>query len=78
MLNKFIDYRIFFASLCFGLLVCYLIQPTPRVVYKCPNPDNEDKVTYKDKDNQECYKYKSKEIDCPRDESEIDTCNKKE
>jgi len=73
MFSKYINPQIFFVSLCIGLFICYLIHPKPRVILKCPNPDNEDKITYKDK-NGECYKYKSTEVSCPNNESEIKSC----
>ena len=47
MFSKYINPQIFFVSLCIGLFICYLIHPKPRVILKCPNPDNEDKITYK-------------------------------
>ena len=41
-----------------------------REIYVYPTPDNEDKITYKDKaDN--CFHFKSIEIDCPQDKSKI-------
>ena len=75
MLCKYINVKIFFVSLCLGLFIVYLIQPKPKIVLKCPNPENENSVTYKDKTLNECFKYKSELVDCPSDEKTIKTCS---
>ena len=75
MFSKYINYQVFFISLCAGILVCYLIHPKPRIILKCPNPDNQDKVIYKDTFGS-CFKYKSEEVACPT-EDKIETCSHK-
>ena len=72
MFSKYINSKIFFIALCVGLFYCYVMQPKPRVVLKCPNPDNENKVTYKDKSGS-CFKYKSNKVPCPS-EDKITSC----
>ena len=45
------------------------MHPT-QIIYVYPNPDNEDKILYKDKaDN--CFKFESHEVECPQDVSKI-------
>ena len=45
-------------------------MPPTQVIYVYPTPDNEDKITYKDRaDN--CFHFKSIEIDCPQDKNQI-------
>jgi hypothetical protein len=70
MFFKYIDLKVFFISLALGLLFVYLSNPNPNIVYVYPTPDNVDKIHYKDKaDN--CFKFKSEEVQCPKDSSKI-------
>ncbi len=48
-----------------GIIGVYVIKPTQNIVYKYPNTENADKLTYKDK-NGVCYKYKVNEVDCDK------------
>jgi len=48
----------------------YLFTPTPDIIYQYPTPNNVGKITYKDNSDL-CYKYDSREIDCPKDENKI-------
>ena len=67
---KFINVPLFIASLAIGLFVVYISMPSTQIIYVYPNPDNENKISYKDKaDN--CFHFKSKEINCPADVSKI-------
>lgn len=70
MLNKFIDFRVFFISLAIGLFMVYVNQPIPMVVYVYPTPHNVDKLTLKDR-VQNCFKFKSVEVTCPSDKTKI-------
>ena len=67
MFFKYLNIPVFLISICVGLFVCYVTHPKPRIILKCPNPDNEDKVIYEDEPGN-CYKYKSKEVLCPKEE----------
>ena len=70
MYMKFINFPIFLVSLAVGLFVVYISLPPTQIIYVYPTPDNEDKITYKDRaDN--CFHFKSIEVDCPADESKI-------
>ena len=67
---KFINFPIFLVSLAVGLFVVYISMPPTQVIYVYPTPDNEDKITYKDRaDN--CFHFKSTEIECPKDKNQI-------
>ena len=57
MLNNNLDFRYFIGSFAIGMLFVYMYQPKKEIVYKFPNPNNVDKVVYKDKDDA-CYKFK--------------------
>ena len=70
MLNKFIDFRIFFISLALGLFMVYVNQPTPTIVYVYPTPDNVNNLTLKDK-VKNCFKFKSVKVTCPTDKKKI-------
>ena len=62
---KFINFPIFLVSLAIGIFVVYISMPPTQVIYVYPTPDNEDRITYKDKaDN--CFHFKSIEIECPK------------
>jgi hypothetical protein len=71
---KFISFPIFLVSLAIGLFIVYISLPKMKIIYVYPTPDNEDKITYQDKaDN--CFHFKSIEIDCPKDETKIRSYN---
>lgn len=61
-----LDFSVFFISLCAGLFLCYITNPTPTIVIKYPNPDNQHLVTYID-DASNCFKYKVDKVECPKD-----------
>jgi len=68
--GKFFHLPTFIISLSIGLFVTYIKAPKLTTVYVYPNPDNENKILYKDKTDT-CYKFKSKEVKCPKDEDKI-------
>jgi len=69
---KFINVRVFIASLLIGLIAVYIYVPEMRRIYVYPTPDNINRILYKDKaDN--CFSLESKEIKCPSDSSKITT-----
>lgn len=42
-----------------------MITPQKRAIVKYPTPYNAGKIVYKDETDGTCYKYKSKQVDCP-------------
>jgi hypothetical protein len=65
-----IDSTIFIISLSLGLLFAYLTAKTPRIIYKYPTPYNSGKIVYTDSVGN-CYKYKAREMTCPKDIKKI-------
>jgi hypothetical protein len=59
----------FILSFCIGIFIVYLSEPPKRIIVKHPRP-NDDKTIYHD-DDDNCYKYKTIEIQCPSDKSLI-------
>lgn len=67
---KYIDVRIFLASLAIGIFFVYMTIPDMRNIYVYPNPENVDILQYKDRANN-CFQYQQKEVACPANENEI-------
>ena len=57
-------------GLAVGAVAILMIKPEKDVVYKYPNPGNNEKLIYKDK-NGVCYQYVSKKVDCDKNESKM-------
>ena len=53
-----------------GIIAIMFVRPEKTVVYKYPNPENSQKIIYKDK-NGVCYAYASKKVDCDKNEDKI-------
>ena len=66
----FIDTFWFLLALFIGLAYTYMYTAPPRVVIKYPTPFNVKDTVYVDENNV-CYKYKIKEVECPKDKSKI-------
>lgn len=66
----FLHFPTFIISLSIGLLAAYLFQPKKQVILVYPNPDNLNKVLYKDKAGT-CYNFNSEMIKCPRNNKNI-------
>ncbi len=72
MLN-FTDYinpYAFFISLFIGLIIHIYFMKPKKYIIKYPNPQESEKTIYKDASDN-CYKYKSQEVQCPSDKSKI-------
>lgn len=70
MISKYLSIYTFIISLAIGLFIVYIWGPEQHVVYVFPTPENANRIQYKDKaDN--CFTFKSTEVDCPTDENEI-------
>lgn len=66
----YIDPFFFLVALFIGLAYTYLFTSPPRMVIKYPTPFNIKDTVYVDENNV-CYKYKIKEVECPKDKSNI-------
>jgi hypothetical protein len=60
----------FFVAFAVGLLMCYIMAPTPEIVVKFPSPYNAGKVIYKDR-AEGCFKYNASKVECPIDKGSI-------
>jgi len=60
----------FLIALSVGLLYVYLFTPEKKVIIRYPTPSNAGKIKYKDEKG-ECYEYKSNNIKCPDDMSDV-------
>ena len=69
---KFISIPAFILSLTFGLLIVYLFNPDPKVIFVYPTPENTDKIQYKDH-NDTCHKFDTTEVECTGDYESIPT-----
>lgn len=69
LINKIIPFY-FFIALFIGFLLTYSFTPPPKIVYKYPTPDNVNELVFKD-DVNNCYKYKTTNIKCPKNEKNI-------
>ena len=50
-----------------SIFIVYIVHPEPTIIYKHPNPENAGKYTYKNDNNDSCYKYEANEVKCPSD-----------
>lgn len=69
-LSRYILPLPFFIALFIGFMMCYVLTPPPKIVYKHPTPENANTTIYKD-ESENCYKYKVDEVACPKDKSKI-------
>ena len=60
----------FFTAIFVGFMLTYIFTPAPDIIYQFPTPENAGKITYKD-NTKMCYKYKSQEVMCPKDDKKI-------
>jgi len=67
---KFISFRIFLFCFIIGLFFSYILGPPTKIVYVYPTLSNSSNTIFKDKAGQ-CFKFKSKKIECPKDVSKI-------
>ena len=70
MIFSLIDPLYFFLALCFGIFIVYVSSPIPDLIVKYPTVENAGRITYKD-ENDVCYRYIAKEVQCPEDKSRI-------
>ena len=67
MLDHFINPMVFIISFVISIFIVYIVHPEPTIIYKHPNPENAGKYTYKNDNNDSCYKYEANEVKCPSD-----------
>ena len=59
----------FLISFCIGIFIVYLSEQPKKIIVKHPRPNDEKTIYHDDDDN--CYKYKTIEVQCPSDKSLI-------
>lgn len=68
MIFEYISLPIFLISFAIGIFFVYIYGVEMKTIYIYPNPENVDKIIFKDKaDN--CFSFEQVEVDCPKDES---------
>ena len=72
--SKYIDIKLFLWSLFLGIFFAYITGPQQQVIMVYPTPDNNNKLSFKDKSDT-CYKFVSKEVKCPNDITKIRAYN---
>ena len=69
-LNNYILPFPFFISLFIGLMMCYVLTPPPKIVFRHPTPENAQDTIYQDKSDN-CYKYEVDEVQCPANKTGV-------
>jgi len=70
MILNYISMPVFIVSFAVGLFFVYILGPDIKTVYIYPNPENVDKMLFKDKaDN--CFSFNEEIVDCPSNKSLI-------
>ena len=60
----------FIVGIVVGIFVVFYYKPSPLIVHEYPHPENVQDRVYKDNNNV-CYKYDSKEVDCDKNEESL-------
>lgn len=55
---------IFIISVVLTFIILYIISPEPQIIIKYPKTNDETSGLYVDNRNI-CYRYKTKEVECP-------------
>jgi hypothetical protein len=58
----------FIISFAIGLFFVYILGPDKRTVFVYPTPETVDNVLFQDATDN-CFKYESNEVNCPKDDS---------
>ena len=70
MLLNYISIPIFLISFAVGLFFVYVLGPEIKTIYIYPNPENVDKILFRDKASN-CFQFEEEVIECPNDTSLI-------
>lgn len=65
MISKYINLKIFLLSFIFGIFSIYITGQDLKTVHIYPQPDNVNKIQFKDKTDQ-CFEFEAKEVTCPK------------
>ena len=64
----FINFFTFIISFAIGLFFVYVLGPDKKTVLVYPTPETVDNVLFQDATDN-CFRYESEEVDCPKDDS---------
>jgi len=56
----------FLIAFSFGIIACYVMTPSPKIVIKFPSPKNVGDIVYHDKE-ENCYTFKADKVKCTKD-----------
>ena len=70
MIFNYISLPAFLISFAVGIFFIYILGPDMKNILIYPNPDNVDKILFKDNADS-CFYYKQTEVKCPEDKSQI-------
>ena len=70
MLSKIIEPFPFFMAIFVGLMMCYVMTPIPKIIFRHPTPENVKNTIYQD-ESDNCYKYDVDEVKCPANKNTI-------
>jgi len=73
-ITRFLNMPLFLIALSVGLFVTYISGPDTNTIFVYPNPDNLDKINYRDH-AEVCYKFSAQKVKCPADKKEIRSYN---
>lgn len=68
---KFIHFPTFLISLAIGTFMVYMIQPPKKEIFVFPNPENINKIDFKDHTDT-CFGFESEEVSCPEDMEQVE------
>lgn len=68
--GDYVSFRIFLFCFIIGLFFSYILGTENKIVYIYPTLTNSSNVIFKDRAGQ-CFKFKSKKVNCPSDITKI-------
>jgi hypothetical protein len=71
---RFLNVPLFLIALSVGLFVTYISGPETNTIFVYPNPDNINKINYRDNADT-CFKFSAQEVKCPEDKKKIRSYN---
>jgi hypothetical protein len=69
---KYLNLKFLIAGIAIGIIILYVYNGDKAEIVKFPHPENVGKLVYKDNNNL-CYKFKAKEVDCAENADKIET-----
>ena len=70
MILNYISLPVFIISFAVGLFFVYILGTEMKTIYVYPSPDVINNILFKD-NAENCFKFEQKEVNCPKDDSDI-------